>query len=57
MSREGIPLIVIPRQLRHAVLVITSSYLRGIDITEIIRAVNERRAPIMAASATLACHR
>jgi hypothetical protein len=38
MSREGISLIVIQRQLgQHADLAITSRYLRGIDNTEIIR--------------------
>ena len=36
MSREGISLIVIQRQLGHADLAITSRYLRGIDNTEII---------------------
>ena len=35
MSREGIPLLVIQRQLGHADLGITSAYLRGIDNTEI----------------------
>jgi site-specific recombinase XerD len=33
MSREGIPLLVIQRQLGHADLGITSAYLRGIDNT------------------------
>jgi integrase len=36
MSREGVPLVVIQRQLGHANLAITSVYLRGIDNTEII---------------------
>jgi integrase/recombinase XerD len=31
MSREGVPLLVIQRQLGHADLAITSVYLRGID--------------------------
>ena len=35
MSREGISLIVIQRQLGHADLAITSRYLRGIDNTEL----------------------
>jgi site-specific recombinase XerD len=43
MSREGIPLLVIQRQLGHADLGITSAYLRGIDNTEIIHAVHERQ--------------
>jgi site-specific recombinase XerD len=42
MSREGISVIVIQRQLGHADLAITSRYLRGIDNTEIIRAVHQR---------------
>jgi site-specific recombinase XerD len=53
MSREGVPLVVIQRQLGHAHLGITSVYLRGIDNTEIIHAVHERRAPMISASAGL----
>ena len=49
MSREGISLIVIQRQLGHADLAITSRYLRGIDNTEIIAAVHERPAPMIPA--------
>ena len=45
MSREGIPLLVIQRQLGHADLGITSAYLRGIENTEIIHAVHERPTP------------
>ncbi len=51
MSREGVPLLVIQRQLGHADLAITSRYLRGIDNTEIIRAVNQRPAPVIPATA------
>ncbi len=54
MSREGIPLLVIQRQLGHADLGITSAYLRGIDNTEIIHAVHERPAPMIPAGSTLA---
>jgi integrase/recombinase XerD len=36
MAREGVPLIVIQRQLGHTNLGITSIYLQGIDNTEII---------------------
>jgi hypothetical protein len=36
MAREGVPLIVIQRQLGHTNLGITSIYLQGIDSTEII---------------------
>ncbi len=54
MSREGVPLvIVIQRQLGHANLAITSVYLRGIDNTEIIHTIHERRAPMISASAGL----
>jgi site-specific recombinase XerD len=50
MSREGVPLLVIQRQLGHADLAITSVYLRGIDNTEIVHAVHERPAPVIPAS-------
>jgi integrase/recombinase XerD len=53
MSREGVPLVVIQRQLGHADLGITSSYLRGIDNTEIIHAVHGRRAPMIRATTGL----
>ncbi len=53
MSREGIPLLVIQRQLGHADLGITSAYLRGIDNTEIIHAVHERPAPMIPAGPAL----
>jgi site-specific recombinase XerD len=49
MSREGVPLLVIQRQLGHADLAITSVYLRGIDNTEIIHTVHERPAPMIPA--------
>ena len=49
MSREGVPLVVIQRQLGHADLGITSAYLRGIDNTEIIHTVHERPAPMIPA--------
>jgi Phage integrase family len=47
MSREGVPLLIIQRQLGHANLSITSVYLRGIDNTEIIHTVHERPAPMI----------
>jgi site-specific recombinase XerD len=50
MSREGVPLLVIQRQLGHADLAITSVYLRGIDNTEIVHAVHERPAPMIPAT-------
>jgi site-specific recombinase XerD len=54
MSREGISLLVIQRQLGHADLAITSRYLRGIDNTEIIAAVHERPAPMVPADPRIA---
>jgi site-specific recombinase XerD len=50
MSREGVPLLVIQRQLGHADLAITPVYLRGIDNTEIVDAVHERPAPMIPAT-------
>jgi integrase/recombinase XerD len=47
MAREGVPLIVIQRQLGHTNLGITSLYLQGIDNTEIIDTVHARRAPMV----------
>ena len=57
MSREGISLIVIQRQLGHADLAITSRYLRAIDSTEIIQAVHERPEPMIPVSRALAPRR
>ncbi len=51
MSRKGIPLLVIQRQLGYADLAITSAYLRGIDNAEIIHTVHERPAPMIPATA------
>lgn len=42
MAREGVPLIVIQRQLGHSNLGITSVYLQGIDSGEIIETVRAR---------------
>jgi integrase/recombinase XerD len=53
MAREGVPLVVIQRQLGHANLGITSIYLQGIDSGEIVDAVHGRRAPMISASAGL----
>jgi integrase len=53
MAHEGVPLIVIQRQLGHSNLGITSIYLQGIDNAEIIEAVHARRAPMIPVSATL----
>jgi site-specific recombinase XerD len=53
MAREGVPLIVIQRQLGHTNLGITSIYLQGIDSTEIIETVHARRPPMVPVDATL----
>ena len=53
MAREGVPLIVIQRQLGHSNLGITSIYLQGIDNAEIIDTVHGRRAPMIPVSASL----
>src|SRR4051812_40865764 len=47
MAHEGVPLIVIQRQLGHSNLGITSIYLQGIDNAEIIDTVHARRAPMV----------
>ena len=57
MSREGISLIVIQRQLGHADLAITSRYLRSIDNTQIIQAVHQRPEPMIPVSRALAAQR
>jgi site-specific recombinase XerD len=53
MAHEGVPLIVIQRQLGHSNLGITSIYLQGIDSAEIIETVHARRAPMIPVSASL----
>ena len=53
MAREGVPLIVIQRQLGHSNLGITSIYLQGIDNAEIIDTVHARRAPMIRARTSL----
>ena len=53
MAREGVPLIVIQRQLGHTNLGITSIYLQRIDSTEIIDTVHPRRPPMVPVDATL----
>jgi site-specific recombinase XerD len=53
MAREGVPLIVIQRQLGHSNLGITSVYLQGIHSGEIIDTVHARRAPMIPVSASL----
>ena len=53
MAREGVPLIVIQRQLGHSNLGITSVYLQGIDSGEIIETVHARRAPVVPVNVSL----
>jgi site-specific recombinase XerD len=53
MAHEGVPLIVIQRQLGHSSLGITSIYLQGIDNAEIIETVHARRAPMVSARTTI----
>jgi site-specific recombinase XerD len=47
LAREGVPLIVIQRQLGHTNLGITSIYPQGIDSTEIIDSVHAGHAPMV----------
>jgi integrase len=47
LAREGVPLIVIQRQLGHSNLGITSVYLQGVDNDEIIETVHARREPMI----------
>ena len=51
LLHEGIPLPLIQRQLGHAHLSTTGTYLQGISSEEIISTVHARRAPMMHASA------
>jgi integrase/recombinase XerD len=44
---EGVPLLVVERQLGHTNLGITSINLQGIDGAEIIDTVYARRAPMV----------
>ena len=53
MAREGVPLIVIQRQLGHTNLGITSIYLQGIDSAEIIDTVHARRPPMVPVDSSL----
>jgi len=50
MAHEGVPLVVIQRQLGHANLGVTSIYLQGIDSSEIIDTVHSRPAPVISAT-------
>ena len=54
MAHEGIPLVVIQRQLGQANLGITSIYFQGIDSSEIIGTLHARPGPTISATAALA---
>jgi hypothetical protein len=53
MAREGVPLIVIQRQLGHSKPRNHLVYLQGIDSGEIIETVDARRALMIPVSASL----
>ena len=53
LAHEGMPLVVIQRQLGHCNLGVTSIYLQGIDSSEIIDTVHSRPAPVISASSSL----
>jgi hypothetical protein len=53
LAHDGVPLVVIPRQLGHAHLGITSIYLQRIDSVEIIDTAHSRPAPLISATAGL----
>src|SRR5436305_11572664 len=57
MAHEGVPLVVIQRQLGHSNLGITSVYLQGIDSSEIINTVHGRPSPKISANAGLQLRR
>jgi site-specific recombinase XerD len=53
LAREGVPLPILQRQLRHRNMATTSIYLYGIGAEEVIATVASRPAPMMSASAGL----
>jgi integrase/recombinase XerD len=53
MAHEGVPLVVIHRQLGHANLGITSIYLQRIASSEIVGTVHARPSATISASAGL----
>jgi hypothetical protein len=53
MAREGVPLIVIQRQLGHTNLGVTSIHLQGIDNTEMIDTVHARRPSMVPVHSSL----
>jgi site-specific recombinase XerD len=53
LADQDVPLNIIPRQLGHTNLGVTSIYLQGIDNAEIIATVHARKAPMIPASTGL----
>jgi site-specific recombinase XerD len=53
LAREGVAVNIIQRQLGHTDLGTTSTYLQGIDSSEIIDAVRSRRPPTISVTAGL----
>ena len=53
LAREGVAVNIIQRQLGHTDLGTTSTYLQGIDPSEIINAVGSRRPPMISMTAGL----
>ena len=53
LAREGVAVNIIQRQLGRTDLGTTSTYLQGIDPSEIIDAVRSRRRPTISATAGL----
>src|ERR1700750_123311 len=53
LAREGVAVNIIQRQLGHTDLGTTSTYLQGMDPSEIIDAVRSRRQPTIPATAGL----
>jgi integrase/recombinase XerD len=53
LAREGVAVNIIQRQLGHTDLGTTSTYLQGIDPSEVIDAVRSRQQPTISATAGL----
>lgn len=48
LVREGLPALVLQRQLRHSHLGVTTTYLASIDQDEVVDAIHDRRQPLIA---------
>jgi site-specific recombinase XerD len=53
LAREGVAVNIIQRQLGHTDLGTTSTYLQGLDLSEIIDTVRSRQAPMISMTASL----